>query len=106
LIVRPIDHSIASVDGREHNDARVREFLQDRDQRVDTVRPRDTHVHQRDVRTLLAERDHRVTGRGRHRHEAHVGLGADDRGEAFPENGGGLPRSGSRSASERRWPCS
>ena len=83
---RPFDLGIP-FDGREHDDSRVGEFPEDGRQRVDAVRPREPDVHQRHVGAALAERNHRVMRRGRHGHEAHVGLGADDRGEALAEDG-------------------
>ena len=83
---RPPDLAI-TFDGREHDDSRVGELPQDGRQRVDAVRSRETHVHQRDVRASLPEREQRVTCGGGLGHEAHVGLGVDDRAEAFAEDG-------------------
>ena len=76
-----------AFDGREHDDSCVWELPEDRRQRVDAVGSRKAHVHQRDVRASLLEREQRLTCGGGLGHEAHVGLGFDDRAQAVAEDG-------------------
>ena len=70
---------------RQHDDARVGELVADRDHRVDAADVRQAEIHQRDVRTMLAEALDRLAAGRRLGDQHHVRLAVDDGGDAFAQ---------------------
>ena len=73
------------LERRQHHDAGVGKLAADRDQRVDAADVGQPKIHQRHVRTMLAEQLNRLAaGRGLG-HDHHVGLAVDNRGDALAQ---------------------
>ena len=83
-IERTLNLPIA-FEGRENDDARFRIFRPDDDQRIDSTQVRESQIHQRHIRPVVAILLDRLGATGGLRDQYHVRLTMDDVGNPLPE---------------------